>query len=187
MKPIRYLNRGITVICLLAIVMAGLASTGCPKKDGVRKAVEASYRLPAMTNDIITQVTAARDKGIITLEQSKAFGDQLNKLAQAEIVYVGMVKALQNAIDNGQEPAPGQLISIKTFFDASIVEPFLRVLEMARILSGPAVELILVAITAARLVIRTIASGIGSTKKKAIDRAAILTSNNWSNKPYVYI
>lgn len=135
---------------------------GCPKKDAVRAAVDASYRLPATTNDVIRQVADARDRGIITVEQSKKFGDLLNKMATAEVVYVGMVKTIEAALKSTGSADPGKLKDLSAFFDTSVVTPFLAVLEFTKLLSGDNVQLILLAVTAARLLLRTIGSGIGS-------------------------
>jgi hypothetical protein len=139
-------------------------STGCPKKDAVRTAVDASYRLPATTNDIIRQVTTARDKHIITPDQAVKFGTLLNQMATAETVYVGLVKSLVAAMNtNGGVADPGKLGALRLFFDEKVVGPFLQVLELTKVLSGDSVNLILLAVSAARLLIRTIGGGIGST------------------------
>src|SRR5258707_3601227 len=108
-----------TVAYCLVIASFGLL-TACPKKDAVRSAIDASYRLPATTNDVISQITTARDRGIITVEQSKKFGGYLNQMARAETVYIGMVKAMQAAIKATGSVDTAQLKSLKDYFDASI-------------------------------------------------------------------
>lgn len=190
MKHLLANNRFITIVALYAVVLCSVAFiTACPKKDAVRAAIDASYRLPHATNDLTDKIRVARDRGLITAGQSANFGAMLNKIAQGEVVYVGMVKALQNAIDSGTPATAADLANLRTFFDASIIEPFLRVLEAAKVLSGDSVTLILIALTAVRLLIRKIASGIGSgnvnrlsratDSKQAID-AASLKFENWS-------
>lgn len=171
----KILNRNRSVFALIALYAVVLASTAlttaCPKKDAVRAAIDASYRLPHATNDLIDKITIARDRGIISVDTSKQFGAILNDVAKAEVVYVGMVKALQNAIDFGTAASPADLANLRSFFDAQIIEPFLRVLEIAKVLSGSDVQLVLLAITAARLLIRKIASGIGSGNVNRLSRA----------------
>lgn len=154
---------GLIICYSMLFALVGWKST-CKKEDAVRSAVDASYRLPATTNDIIRQVTTARDKHIITPEQAAKFGDFLNKMATAETVYVGLVKGLVAVMNaNGGVADPGKLANLRTFFDANVVGPFLQVLELTKVLSGDSVNLILLAVSAARLLIRTIGGGIGST------------------------
>lgn len=180
---IQTIKSTIALIALYAVVITSAAFTlACPKKDAVRAAIDASYRLPRATNDLIAKVTTARDTQIITVEQARQFGTVLNDIAKAEVIYVGMVKAMQNAIDSGTPTTPAQLANLRSFFDASIVEPFLHVLELAKVLSGNDVQLILLAITAARLLILKIASGIGSPNenKLAGPGVARIETKYWS-------
>lgn len=157
------LKFSIGLLLVYAIAILGVVGmSGCPKKDGLRAAIEASYRLPASTNDVIKQVTDARDRGIISVEQSQKFGKLLNDMAKAEVVFVGMVKAANAVIDAGGKVPPGQLSDLKTYFDAAIIGPFLDVLKLIGVMSGDDVQLILMAVTAVRLLLRTIGSGIGS-------------------------
>lgn len=161
----KILKLPVGALILYALVFATVTlGTGCPPKDAVRSAVDASYRLPATTNDIIRQVTTARDKHIITSDQAAKFGGFLNKMATAETVYIGLVKGLVAAMKaNGNVADPSQLLNLRTFFDANVVGPFLQVLELTKVLSGDSVNLISLAVSAARLLIRTIGGGIGST------------------------
>lgn len=187
---------------LYALVISQLAfATACPKKDALRAAIDASYRLPATTNDLIAQLTEARDRGIITVEQARRFGDIINPLARAEVVFVGLVKAANNvatridflntkaartANDNAElvslkAELQTKVSGLKAFFDVELLGPFLQVLQAAQILTGDQVQLILLAITAVRLILRTIGSGIGSKRIDALNAVRLnLTSNNWS-------
>ena len=154
-----------TIVQLLIIAMLGASAVfmqACPKKDAVRAAVDASYRLPASTNDLIAKITEGRDRGIITVDQSKKFGELLSKVAASEVIYIGMVKAMKNAIDATGKPDAAAMKSLRDFFDVQIIGPFLNVLEIARVLSGDSVQVILLAVTAVRLLLHTIAGGIGS-------------------------
>lgn len=175
---------GLKALCTLALLYAltigSVAfATGCPEKDKLRSAVEASYRLPGATNDIIAKVAEGRDAGIISQDQARKFGEALNKMAMAEVVFVKTVKTIHAAAKlNGGKANAGELLSARDFFDESIVGPFLEILEFTRVLSGDNVKLILLAVTAARLLIRTIGIGIGSNKINALAAAAkFLTSN----------
>lgn len=149
---------------ILAIAAATLVTAACPKpkKDALRSAVEASYRLPAATNDVIAKVADARDRGIITAEQARTFGTHLNQLARAEVVFVDMVKAAKETFDRTGSVDPTAFRRLRDYFDASLIEPFLRVLEAARLLSGTDVALITTAITAVRLILRTIGRDLRS-------------------------
>jgi hypothetical protein len=149
----------IAALCLLAIFL-----TACPKPDPLKSAIKASYRLPAATNDIIAKVTIARDRGLITPEQARSFGTALNDLARSEVVFVGMVRAANDTFKRTGTLPDATRAGLRSFFDTSIIEPFLRVLELAKLLSGADVDLILVAVTAVRLLINTIAGGIGSAR-----------------------
>ncbi len=164
-------NSGKPVVLFLmyAVVITSAAFTlACPKKSAVRSAIDASYRLPKATNDLIAKITIARDRQIITVEQARTFGALLNNVAVAEVTFVGMVKAMQAAIDAGTPATAEQLGTLRSFFDVSIVEPFLRVLELAKVLTGTDSQLILIAITAARLLIRKIAAGLGSANSNKL-------------------
>lgn len=174
MKNLFQNNRVFALFALYAVVLSTLAfASGCPGKDKVRAAIDASYRLPAATNDLIEKIRVARDTGVISVEQSQSFGSILNDVARAEVVFVGMVKTVHRATETEKrKPTPAELAGLRSFFDASIVEPFLRALELARVLTGPDVQIILLAITAARLLIRKIAAGIGSANVNRLSRAS---------------
>src|SRR4051812_37503603 len=100
----------VVLVILYSLVASSLLlTTACPQKSSLRQAVEASYRLPGLTNDLIKDVREGRDSGIISPDQASRFGDLLNKMATAELAYIDAVKVLQAAADHGQNPAPGQL------------------------------------------------------------------------------
>ncbi len=163
MKTFRRSGGTIAFAVAYCLLFASIVITSaCPKKDAVRTAIDASYRLPATTNDLIAKVNEAKTKGFITADQSKKFGDLLSPLARAEVVYVGMVKALQAAVKANGTADPGQLGTLKTFFDAQVIGPFLQILEFCKVLSGDSVQVILVAVSGVRLLLRTIGLGIGS-------------------------
>lgn len=154
----------LTSMLLYCVVFASLVVTGCPKKDAVRQAVDASYRLPATTNDVIAAVKRARDQNIISLEQSKKFGEILGRLASAEVVYVKAVKAMNAAVKlNGGVVDQGKLIELRTLFDESVVKPFLEILQFVGVLSGDQSRMIMVAVATLRMLLVTIGGGIGST------------------------
>lgn len=158
----------ITAVCLLAVVLSS-GFRGCvSKKSALRSAIDASYRLPAATNDVIAKVAAARDQGIITPETSRSLGEKLNAVARAEVKFVEMVKVANAAFQaNGVIDAITQG-NLKAFFDSDIVTPFLDVLTIAKVITGPNAAALSLAVTAARLLIRTIANGIGSSKRSSL-------------------
>jgi hypothetical protein len=164
-QPIR---SAIAIVALFCIILATSAFRGCGTKDPVRQAVEASYRLPVATNTIVDRLREGRDRGIITADQAAKFGGYLNDMAKAEVVYVGMVRALNDAIKATGKADPATILNLRTFFDASVIAPFLHVLELAKVLSASSSELILVAISTVRLLLTTIGKGIGSTFLNAL-------------------
>lgn len=155
----------INVALTLAVVASVLTTIACPKsKDQLRSAIEASYRLPAATNDVIAKVVEAKEKGYITADQSRELGTVLNDIARGEVVFVGMVRAANETFQQTGTIDKATQANLRSFFDSKILEPFLRVLEAAKLLTGTDVSLILVAVSAVRLLISTIARGIGSKK-----------------------
>lgn len=156
-------------VVILALICSSVALlAACPKKDALRSAIDASYRLPATTNDLIRQIREGRDRGIISTEQASRFGDLLNKMATAEVVYVDGVKALKAAVDRGDKIDKSKLSGLQLIFDRDIVGPFLDVLSLTKLLSGSQAQLILLAVDAARLLLRTIGGGIGSQLTNAL-------------------
>jgi hypothetical protein len=157
-------RQAVVLVILYSLVASSLLlATACPQKSSLRQAVEASYRLPGLTNDLIKDVREGRDRGIISPEQASKFGDLLNKMATAELAYIDAVKVIQAAADHGQNPAPGQLSNLQLIFDTGIVGPFLDVLTLAKVVSSSQSKAILLAVEAVRLLLRTIGGGIGST------------------------
>lgn len=150
------------VIVVLAVLFCLILNSACPPKDRVRAAIDASYRLPAATNDIIEKVRDGRDRGIITPDQSRSLGTHLNTIARAQVVFVQMVKTIHETRARTGKADAIQLAAARDYFDAEIVEPFLKVLEDAKIISKDTGAFIVVAISAAKTLIRTIARGIGS-------------------------
>ncbi len=158
----KFVTAAMLAYCLVFLSVIG--ATGCPKKDVVRKAIEASYRLPATTNDVIAAVKDARDRNIITLEQSKKFGEILLRLSQAEVVYVKAVKSMYAAVKaNGGQVDQAKLLQLKTLFDETVVKPFLEILEFVGVLSGEQSRMILVAVSTLRMLLVTIGGGLGSS------------------------
>lgn len=161
-----YRRAAIAQIVLLALVMTSSLGFACERKSAVRRAIEASYRLPATTNDVIKQVREGRDRGIISTDQAAKFGEALNKMAAAELAYIDAVKIIKAAVEKGQTPDRSAMANLQFIFDSQIVGPFLDVLSLARLISGSQADLILLAVEAARLLLRTIGGGIGSQAVK---------------------
>lgn len=161
-----WIRTPIVLFTLYCVLIVGIAatSTGCPKKDALRAAADASYRLPAATNDIIEQVATARDTGLISIETAAQFGKHLNDMARAEVVFVGMVRAAvaANSGNVNADAKSAATAELRKYFDLNIVGPFLNTLELVRLLTADQKQLIMLAITAAKLLIRTIAGGLGS-------------------------
>lgn len=154
---------------LSLILFSAFAFTGCPASTKtVKAAVDASYRLPATTNDLIKQIADGRDAGILSADDARHFGEYLNAMAKAEVVFVEGVKALQATFEATGHFDPVKLKNLRTYFDAAIVGPFLHVLESARVLSGSAATAIMLAIAALRLILREIGSGFGSSNMRIL-------------------
>lgn len=163
-RPINVILAALQIVMLTITAVGVLTLTGCPKgkSDAIRAAVDASYRLPAATNDLIAKIREARDRGIITDAQARSFGEKLNVLAKAEVKFVEMVKIAVAA-----SKAVGVLDDIKRlelrdYFDASVVNPFLEVLTLTNVLSGPNAAMITAGVSGVRLLLRTIGGGLGS-------------------------
>ena len=153
------LKFGMVLTILAAVILTG----ACPKKDAIREAAKASYRLPAITNDLILKVDKARDAKLITLEQERKFGEILFPIAQAEKSFVQAVKAAEAIYrQTGQVPA-GELARIRAMLDDQIIRPFLAVLDQYKLLGPNASAMLSAAIAAARLALQTIGSGFGSS------------------------
>lgn len=163
MKPIRSYQLALTLLILYCVGM----SAGCPVKttpEKIRAAVDASYRLPATTNDLIKQIGDAQTQGLLSVEKRQEFGRILQKVAAAEVVFVASVKALDATYTATGQFDPTKLKDLKTYFDASIVDPFLSILSAAGLLSGTAAQGIQLAAAAVRLLLSTIGSGFGSRR-----------------------
>lgn len=154
----KFLTFAIAIAALFAVVMAA----GCPKTDHVRKAAEASYRLPAATNDLIASIEQARDRGLISVDQARTFGRYLGEMAKSEAAFVQMVKAADELTRRNPAAAAGQVERLQIFFSAQIVNPFLEILELYGVLSGPAAAAIRTALTAVRVMLATIGGGFGA-------------------------
>lgn len=157
-----------TLLATLAIFCVVTIGAGCPARTttaGVRGAVDASYRLPAATNDLIVHINEGTAAGIITPDQARAAGRSLEKLAAAEIIFVASVKSLNATFEATGKFDPAALKKLRTYFDSSIVVPFLAVLEIANVISGTTAIAITAAAGAVRLLLLTIGSGIGSPRR----------------------
>lgn len=179
-----------TAAFLVVVILAVSMLAGCPsgKSDAIRKAAEASYRLPAATVDILDKTKAALDAGTIDAATARKVGTILEPVAKAEVVFVGMVRAANAAAeraavlskmtnktpDQAAELASlnaslrTQTAEIKRFFDLEIITPFLGVLEVAKLISGSTAQTVVLAISAARLIIETIGSALKSSKVREL-------------------
>jgi hypothetical protein len=177
-------------IALAVVFVLVAAATACPsnKGDTIRKAAEASYRLPAATVDILEKAKAARDAGTLDAATAQRIGEILEPVAKAELVFVGMVRAAHSQADRladlerktNRSPSESaeiqelktslrsQTASIKSYFDVEIVAPFLRVLELAKLISGSTSQAVVLAVTAAKLIIQTIGSALKSSKVREL-------------------
>lgn len=170
LKP--FLSATLSFVVLFSLILATSAFKGCggsgSKKDALRSAIEASYRLPAATNDLIADVEKGKAQNLISPEQARKFGADLNTLARAEVTFVQMVKAADAAFKATGTIDPATQTSLRNFFDASIISPFLDVLTSAKVLSQTDAALILTGVTAVRLLLKTIGGPIGSTKTNSL-------------------
>jgi hypothetical protein len=167
-KP--FLSATLSFVVLFSLILATTAAKGCggSKKDTLAAAIDASYRLPAATNDLIADINAGKAQNLISPEQARKFGADLNVLANAEVVFVQMVKAAEATFKATGSIDPATQRSLRDFFDASLVAPFLNVLQNAKVLSATDSALILAGVTAVRLLLHTIAPPIGSTKQNSL-------------------
>lgn len=164
----------VALVCMIGVTIAPSCNEG-----NLRKAIDASYRLPAATNDLTNKIRAGRDAGIIKPDDAAQFGRWLEQMAKAEQVFAGMVKAAQTIVDRGDKVPELTFVELRNYFDLEIVEPFLQVLGKAGLLSGPDISIVIAGITAARLLIVTIGRGIGS-KKPIPTVAEVINSANAS-------
>lgn len=161
-------NFGIVV----ALIFSILATTACPKKDAVRKAAEASYRLPGLTNDVIAKIEDALSKNLITVDQARTAGGIINPIAKAEVTFVALVRSAHE-IQKRTGTIPADMLGkIRTMLDADIIGPFIKLLEFHKLLSPEAAAAIGVALTALRLILTTIGTGFGSTLLRFIAAAS---------------
>jgi hypothetical protein len=161
-------------LILVLVINCLLFTTGCPKKDVIRNAVDASYRLPAMTNDMISQVDDAYVKGFIDLDTVHKIGAATNKLAKAEKIFVDMVAAANKVYIQTGSYSAADISNIKIYFDSQLIAPFLDVLETLKLISGNTSALILTAIDAVRVLLQTIGKGLDSSAAKALPAATVV-------------
>lgn len=173
----------------LWILAAAIFSAACPaKKEAIRQAAEAAYRLPAATNDVIAKTNEALTNGTIDAATARKLGTLIEPIARAEVVFVGLVRtadAIAGQVEtlsgkpNKSDSEAAQLLSlkaelkaktfdIKSFFDLRILSPFLDVLTVAKLLTGGQAQLVALAITSVKLILQTIGKGLNSARVKEI-------------------
>jgi hypothetical protein len=168
MKPI--LKFAIALVAIFSVFIA----TACPKKDAVRKSAEASYRLPALTNDVIAKIDEALSKGLIDVAQAKQAGGLINPIAKAEVTFVALVRSAHAIVkQTGQLPAD-MAGRIRAMLDDEIIKPFLDLLAFHNLLPENARAVIAVAVAALKVVLTTIGTGFGSTLLNLLKNAAVL-------------
>lgn len=151
-------------IAIAAIYCVVFLTVACPKKkvDQVREAAKASYRLPGATKDLAEAIRDAKG-GIFSPAEKRNFGNILEPMAKAEIALVQLVKAAKEIYDRTGSLPADQASRIRQLFDVEIVKPFLRILELYRVLSPEASALLSAAIAAVQIFLRTIGVGFGSS------------------------
>lgn len=158
---IKRLRFAIAIVAIFCVVFLTVA---CPKKqtDQVREAAKASYRLPGATKDLAEAIRDAKS-GIFTAAEKRNFGNILEPMAKAEIALVQLVKAAKEIYDKTGSVPADQSSRIRQLFDVEIVKPFLRILELYRVLTPEASALLSAAISAVQIFLRTIGVGFGSS------------------------
>lgn len=147
----------------VVVLVSAFYATACPKKDAIRKAAEASYRLPGLTNDVISKIEEARAKGLLSVDQVRTAGGIISPIAKAEVTFVQLVKSAHE-IQKRTGTIPADMLGrIRAMLDGDIIGPFIKLLEFHKLLSPEAAAAIGVALTALRLVLQTIGGGFGST------------------------
>jgi hypothetical protein len=151
---------------LLAILTIAISilTFACPKRDIVRGAASASYRLPGLTRDAIKATGDAFDRKLISIEQKDKFALIFQRLANNETRFVALVDDFRAVYERTQAIDKSRLDAITAFFDAEIVDPFLQILTEYKLLSGSAAGAVKIAIEAVRVVLIQIGAGFGSTK-----------------------
>lgn len=193
MKFVKISGLIIGLLCLLFV-------TGCPPKDAIRESASASFRLPGAINDLVASVEEGTTNGVFTPADARKWGNALSPIAKSSVIFVGTVRAANTVFekiealkvkpdkttDETGELArlntefASQKISIKTFLDASLVSPFLDVLQLAGLISGSQAQTVLLAVQAVRTILATIGRGFGSSaagKLPKVDLAMLLNSN----------
>lgn len=166
-----------------------LILTACPTSAlDIKKAADASYRLPAATNDLIAKISEGEAAGLISASKAKEFGLYLNGAAKAEVVFVGLVKAANATISQAEaDQAAGKItpaavksirdaqgLNLRQFFDLNILTPFLNTLQAIGLLSAEANQLIGLAVTAVKALLSTIGRGLGSAAAKNAKALALI-------------
>lgn len=158
-------NLRIWIVCL--VLLSVVFVMACPKKDVIRQAAKASYRLPGSTNDLIAQIKKGVELKIFTPAEARRFGDILDPIADVEIAFVKIVRTAERIYrETGTIPADLSK-EIKDKYD-EIVTLFLDLLQFAGVLDADDRAFIEVAIATVRVFLRTIGIGLGS--KATVDK-----------------
>lgn len=146
----------VPIVCLILFSIAFVIA--CPKKDAVREAAKASYRLPGSTNDLIDRIREGVTKGIFTPAEARKAGEILERAADLEILFVQAVKTAERIYrTTGQIPTL-EFQAINSKYD-EIIDAFLDLLEFVRVLSPDDRAFIDAAVAGVRLFLRTIGVG----------------------------
>lgn len=147
----------IAVLVLFSVLFV----IACPKKDAVRTAAKASYRLPGTTNDLIARIKLGVDRGIFTPAEARRFGEILEPITKAEVAFVQIAKTVERIYrETGSVPAHLSQ-ELKDKYD-EIVNLFLDLLQFAGVLDASDRLFIETAVATVRLLLRTIGVGLGS-------------------------
>lgn len=147
---------------LLAILIGGMIFplAACPKKDSVRAAAGAAYRLPGLTNDAINATRSAFEKGFISADQKDRLALLYVRLARSEKQFVEMIDLYVKTLDQTNAPDAGSFQKITAFLRSDLIEPFLQVLAEFRALPPNASAFLKIAVDSIRLVLIQIADSV---------------------------
>lgn len=166
----------------LLLVWTVVITTACPKQDAIRQAAKASYRLPGATVDLENAIKSGHEKGIISADLARKFGDALLPASQAEQTLVVLVRAASKVYDKTGSVPAAQMSQITALID-TIITAVSNVISIFHLLPPNAQALLNVALTAVRVLLQTIGGGFGSSLLHLIASASIGPARILANSP----
>jgi hypothetical protein len=170
-----------TAIAALAIFCV-ILTAACPKKDAIREAAKASYRLPGATVDLENAIKSGHDQGVISADLARKFGDALEPAARAEKTLVVLVRAADKIHQQTGSVPAAQMSEITKTIDAIIVAVSDSI-KIFHLLPANAQAILNVTLTAVRVLLQTIGGGFGSSLLNLIAETSNGPASIGNNRP----